>query len=161
MYVLFPPSLGIARSVSDHPEGTVSHSCCWIHGYCKAEMVVSHNTDPNQNVLVSCWPNCLILVQPLFFQRDWSAAREAPLPLCVISIFPFHTQHMQNNRQPQAHRHKTGSLIQKWTKMGSLKHDKKQLNNQVPKHFGNEGWNEWFKGERLQHKDQESHPRWH
>ena len=33
----------------------------------RAEMVISHNTDPNQNVLVSCWPNCLILAYLFFF----------------------------------------------------------------------------------------------
>lgn len=79
--------------LSDHPEGIVPHSCCWIHGYCKAERVISHNTDPNQNVLVSCWPNCALSWLSPFF-KETVVLPKALSSSPVISIFRFHTKYI-------------------------------------------------------------------
>lgn len=82
--------------VSDRPEGFVPYIWCWVHGYWRQKWLISHYTDPNQNVLVSCWPNCALSWLSPFFKSDWSAAKKAPFfSLCRLHIPISHKAHAE------------------------------------------------------------------
>lgn len=60
----------------------------------RAEMAIYYNTDPNQNVLVSCWPNRLILAQSFFFFKETGVLPKGPFSsLCHLHIPISHKTH--------------------------------------------------------------------